>query len=111
MNLLACELFAIDYYFRNESIVNKVASPVKFSEYVCCGLPVISNSAVDQIKEFILTEDWGLIFENLNDLSPEKLSFLKLKDRNSIAKKGREKFGIETIVDKYLNTYSLICKQ
>ncbi len=97
--------------WRNESIVNKVASPVKFSEYVCCGLPVISNSSVDQIKEFILTEDCGLIIENLNDLSIEKLRLLKLKDRNSIAKKGREIFGIEAIVDKYLTTYSLMCKK
>ena len=38
---------------REESIVNKVASPVKFSEYVCSGLPVIATPSVDSINSFI----------------------------------------------------------
>ena len=39
--------------WRDKSTVNKVASPVKFSEFICCGLPVISNYSVDMISEYI----------------------------------------------------------
>jgi Glycosyltransferase Family 4 len=31
---------------RNESVVNNVASPVKLSEYLCAGLPVLTNLAI-----------------------------------------------------------------
>jgi len=37
--------------WRDKSIVNKVASPVKFSEFICCGLPIIANYSVDMIGE------------------------------------------------------------
>jgi len=39
-------LNAVDFavVWRDNNIVNKVASPVKFSEYVCTGLPVIANN-------------------------------------------------------------------
>ena len=47
--------------WRDKSIVNKVASPVKFSEYVCCGLPVIANKTVDMINNYILKNDCGLL--------------------------------------------------
>lgn len=92
--------------WREHSVVNKVASPVKFSEYICCGLPVISNSAVDQIKEFIQTKGCGLILDNLDEMDTEKLKALKLKDRKSISEKGIQNFGVETITKKYLKIYS-----
>ena len=47
--------------WRDESVVNKVASPVKFSEFVCCGLPVISNRSVDMISEYITRNESGLL--------------------------------------------------
>ncbi len=94
--------------WREESVVNKVASPVKFSEYICCGLPVISNSAVDMIKEYILNEDCGLILNSLDELDMTKLTALKRKNRISISEKGIQNFGVESITKKYLETYSLL---
>ena len=43
----------IGFIWREESVTNKVASQVKFSEYICCGLLVISNSNVDLITSFV----------------------------------------------------------
>ena len=54
--------------WRDKSIVNKVASPVKFSEYVCCGLPVIANESVDMIKDYIKKNSCGLLINSLDDI-------------------------------------------
>jgi hypothetical protein len=94
--------------WREESIVNKVASPVKFSEYLCCGLPVISNSWVDLMNDYIISEDSGLIIDNLDELDLNKLNLLRLKDRNYISQKGIQIFGVETITKSYLKIYSSI---
>lgn len=92
--------------WREESIVNKVASPVKFSEYLCCGLPVIANESVDMIKEYILNNSCGLIINNLKDLSMDSLIQLKQKDRQSIAQAGLFNFGIDQITQSYSKIYS-----
>ena len=48
-------LVAADYalLFREPSIVNKVASPVKFAEYLACGLVPLTNGAVEQVACFV----------------------------------------------------------
>lgn len=49
---MASYLSAADVAFiwRDKSSVNEVASPVKFSEYLACGLPVIHNGTIDLIN-------------------------------------------------------------
>lgn len=107
-NLMPFYLCAADaaIIWREESVVNKVASPVKFSEYVCCGLPVISNSAVDQIKEYIKKEECGLILKSLDEVDTYTLNTLKHFDRKSISEKGIQNFGVEIITRTYLKIYS-----
>jgi len=96
--------------WRDKSIGNKVASPVKFSEYICCGLPVIANSSVDMISEYITKHDSGVLIDSLDDIELRTLKDLKQKNREKISETGILNFGIETIVDKYLKTYSsIIC--
>jgi len=94
--------------WRDRSIVNKVASPVKFSEYVCCGLPVITNESVDMIYKYIKKNSSGLILDNLNNLKIDSLIQLKSKDRRVIADMGLSSFGIEKIIDKYIKIYSAV---
>ena len=94
--------------WRDKSIVNKVASPVKFSEYVCCGLPVIANESVDMIKEYIVKNSSGLVLDNLNDIKIDAMIQLKQKDRKAIAEAGLSSFGIDKIIKKYTQIYSAI---
>lgn len=96
--------------WRDKSIVNKVASPVKFSEYVCCGLPVIANESVDMIKEYIKKNSCGLVINSLNDIDINSLNQLKQIDRQAIAETGLSNFGTEKIVDRYSQIYSEIIK-
>lgn len=94
--------------WREKSIVNKVASPVKFSEYVCCGLPVIANDSVDMIKEYIVKNSSGIVVNNLNDIKLDSLIKLKQKDRRLISETGLSNFGIDKIINKYTQIYSTI---
>jgi len=94
--------------WRNESIVNKVASPVKFSEFVCCGLPVISNRSVDMISEFITRNMCGLLLESIDDLDMNTINNFNQNDRKRISESAILNFGIDTIVNQYLKTYALI---
>ena len=94
--------------WRDKSIVNKVASPVKFSEYVCCGLPVITNDSVDMIKKYIVKNSSGLVLNNLNDIKIDSLMQLKQKDRKVISEAGLSSFGIDKIIKKYTQIYSTI---
>ena len=94
--------------WRDMSIVNQVASPVKFSEYVCCGLPVIANQAVDMIVEYISSNACGLILKEVSDIKMNNILPLMMKDRYSISKQGISRFGMDAIIDSYLDIYSRI---
>ncbi len=47
---------------RKDDIVNRVSFPVKFSEYMACGLPVIINDSMKGICEII--NEKGIIYKN-----------------------------------------------
>lgn len=92
--------------WRDKSIVNQAASPVKFSEYICCGLPVIANKNVDRINEFISTHSCGLLVDSIEDIDIKRLRVLKQMDRKKISESGVLNFGINKVITNYLQTYS-----
>lgn len=91
--------------WRDNSTVNKVASPVKFSEYICCGLPVIANKSVGTIKDFLGNHSCGLFLNTLDELNVNVLNKLKQLDRKEISQNGKETFGIDKIINNYINLY------
>lgn len=110
-NMMPAYLSAADIgiIWRNKSIVNEVSSPVKFSEYLCCGLPVVSNSSVKVIEEFVDNYKIGIILESLDLVNNSVIKYLKQIDRNYISKIGCDNFSVNVIVNKYLNLYSNNC--
>lgn len=46
--------------FRDNVVMNNVASPSKFAEYVLCGLPTIISEGVGDYSELCLKEDLGI---------------------------------------------------
>jgi glycosyltransferase involved in cell wall biosynthesis len=56
-------LLAADYglLIREESVTNKVASPVKFAEYLACGLKVIISRNLGDYSDFVITNKCGYI--------------------------------------------------
>jgi glycosyltransferase involved in cell wall biosynthesis len=43
------------------------SSPTKNAEYLACGLPIIANSGVGDVKEHTLSDNVGVIIENFNE--------------------------------------------
>jgi hypothetical protein len=91
--------------FRDKTSVNKVACPVKFCEYVCCGLPVISDEGVDLIMDYIKSNQADGIIKKPAEIHQLNLDVLIGPDRASRAAKAQLKFGYQTIVQQYLNVY------
>jgi glycosyltransferase involved in cell wall biosynthesis len=91
--------------WREQSTVNKVASPVKFSEFISCGLPVISNYSIDMIRDYIKEHRYGVLLNRIEDIQMSTLNELKQMDRKVISKSGILNFGLDTIADKYLQIY------
>lgn len=49
---------------RDSSIVNRVASPVKFAEYLACGVPVIITDSVGDYPEIVESQRIGLVIKS-----------------------------------------------
>lgn len=96
--------------WRDSSITNKVASPVKFSEYMACGLPVITNNSIDLVSDFIISNNAGIIIESIGDINDDIILDLKNIDRFKLSKLGSVTFGINAIVNQYIEFYKEVIK-
>lgn len=75
---------------REQSITNKVASPVKFAEYLACGLKVIISEDLGDYSEYVCENNCGYISSERMD--PVRVSFsekqkLRSQALNSFCKK------------------------
>ena len=91
--------------WRDNNVVNQVASPVKFSEYVCSGLPVIANDGVCLIKNYIQITGFGELINSFDDINEEVVAKLEMLNREEISSKGRELYASKTIIDQYIKMY------
>lgn len=105
VHLNAADLAVI---WRDESVVNKVASPVKFSEFICCGLPVIANNSVDMIRDYLTNHRCGALFDRIENIEMNTLINLKLMDRKKISETGILNFGVNKIASQYDRLYKEI---
>ena len=96
--------------WRKNDIVNNVASPVKFSEYACCGLPIVSNRGVNLITDYIENSKNGLLIDSFDELSSSVVDNLISIDRNQISKNAKMKFSSTVIIENYLKMYSQLLK-
>ncbi|MGE5682106.1 MAG: glycosyltransferase [Bacillota bacterium] len=93
----------------NRRTVTMVRSPVKFSEYICCGLPIIANDSVDMITDYIKKTSYGILLKNIDQIDDSIISRLKNIDRTKIANYGQKWVGYENITDSYLQIYNSLC--
>jgi hypothetical protein len=67
-------LIACDYglLIREQSVTNKVASPVKFAEYLSCGLKVIISDQLGDYSELVKKNNFGHLYNEFRE--PVRLS-------------------------------------
>ncbi len=78
-------LIIADYglLIREKSITNQVASPVKFAEYLACGLQVIISEDIGDFTDFVKDHECGQIFNK--QLKLEKVPFAQKIKNNQLA--------------------------
>jgi hypothetical protein len=97
----------IAFIWRDRSLVNKVASPVKVSEYLACGLPIIHNGTVDIINQITTHGQDAIIINEIESLSLDLIRTIVTKiDRLKLSQKGKEIFGVSKIANSYKKIYN-----
>lgn len=105
-NYLSAADFGI--VWRNDDVVNNVASPVKFSEYASCGLPVIANNGVKLIETYISDTGYGKILNSIEELHKVPFNELRKINRKQISEYSKSKFHISGVAKGYLSMYETL---
>jgi hypothetical protein len=90
--------------FRRQHIVNTVASPIKFSEYLCCGLPVIHNGTVPMVEN----EYWLPMTIRYDNQIPKDLPTTASNDRLQTSQKMRVMLSAKAMALNYMSLYTKI---
>jgi hypothetical protein len=98
----------VAFIWRSKSLVNNVSSPVKFSEYVACGLPVIHNGNVDLINQFSKNKDEFLQINKIADFGfLDVKTLIQSTNRDELSSKGVKEFNVKRISESYLSAYKI----
>jgi glycosyltransferase involved in cell wall biosynthesis len=91
---------------REDTLTNNVAAPIKFSEYMCCGLPCIISANIGDTAEIILKGNAGIILDSKRQF-PTHSEFQKLLllNREEISKFMCQEFTSEIFLPKIFKIY------
>jgi len=87
------------------------SSPVKFAEYLACGLPVIINSGIGDTEEIVRSNRVGLVVDDFSETSYERAAegLQALKADTALASRCRslaeKDLSLESAVNKYNALY------
>lgn len=87
--------------FREQSVTNKVASPVKFAEYLACGLKVIISEELGDYTELVRRDDLGSV-----DF-PSKLEAVPYEEKKRLHLLSQQQFTKENYTQSYLQLLDL----
>ncbi len=95
--------------FRENTVMNNVASPTKFAEYMLCGLPVIISEGVGDYSYYTLEKEVGIILNESDLMNPRNIDFIRLLitrfDKNRIAELGKQEFSKQSIVNNLIEHF------
>jgi hypothetical protein len=96
--------------WRDDNVVNNVASPSKLSEFACMGLWLIHNGTVKIGLDYINDTNAGLIIDSSEELTADKIKIFSDTDRVYHAAVGRKTFGVEFVAASYVETYQKLLR-
>jgi len=98
---------------RKNDIINNVASPTKFAEYLMSGLPVIISKGIGDFSDFVKRENIGIvIYDPIDENSKlHDKKFIKIRyNRDEISKIGKYHFSKQRYLTKILSNYENLIK-
>lgn len=96
--------------WRDDNVVNNVASPSKLSEFACMGLWIIHNGSVRIASDYIHEAKAGLIIKQPAEITERIIKTFIGYDHNEYSIRGRALFGVENVAGSYLHTYQKVLK-
>jgi hypothetical protein len=82
--LCACDFGLI---IRERSVTNEVSSPVKFAEYLSCGLRILISPHIGDYSEFVRLHQCGSVLEDMKgNPSLHSVSRINKEESNSLAR-------------------------
>lgn len=99
----------ISMFFLKNSDARKAGCPIKFTESVSLGVPVICNKNIGDLDDYFDESEIGLSIDikSINDLKllSENLNFLTKLSRKKIRNYANKKFSIKNAYDQYKLIY------
>ena len=91
---------------REETLTNQVASPIKFGEYLCCGLPCIVSAHVGDTAVVLRERGGGIIVSPRTPFpSPDEFRKLLDLDREALSRWMGRKYSSAVYVPQILELY------
>lgn len=117
VNLLhSADLSVLSYFHPQNDFEKALAEPVfgtKSAEYLCVGLPIIVNSYIGGVREYIQELNAGVAYDPANLLSAEDVATLlrQSRDRLSISQSARPDFSIDENAARLVRIYGEVLGQ
>jgi glycosyltransferase involved in cell wall biosynthesis len=94
-------LMAADYglLLREQSITNQVASPVKFAEYLACGLRVIISGQLGDYSDFVVQHRCGYLMQTLD---PDQITIPSFSEKEHSRQLAITHFTKEAFRESYI---------
>jgi glycosyltransferase involved in cell wall biosynthesis len=92
--------------FREDTLTNNVAAPIKFSEYMCCGLPCIISENIGDTAQVLRSGHAGIVLDSERG-SPTLDEFLNLLslNREEISMVMGQKFSSQIYLSEIFKLY------
>lgn len=93
---------------RGNNLINNVSSPLKFTEYLAAGLPVLLSEGVGDTESIIIKYDVGILIKNNNYIAALKELRMLLNDNDVYRRCLRiadKEFNIKTSFQQYQDIY------
>jgi glycosyltransferase involved in cell wall biosynthesis len=111
----------IGILLREKNIVNRVACPTKFAEYVACGLYTILTDEIGDISGMVERERIGEVIKSslkeseiksvVNEILIKRAEILKNRNKERIAQFARTKYSWTNLMPIFWKTYEDLFKK
>ncbi len=94
---------------REDILMNNVASPTKFAEYLMAGLPVIISHGIHDFAQDIVNTGFGVVVSGLDEITSDEYKQLQESlaiDKVQIETWGSQQLSKETFIDRYVSVLS-----